>query len=159
MFYTMYLKRRYYRIIESLIKKVLRFTNSSKNDTFQKTIRSSIYYTTQKNRILFSNNNNIKYLLTSRDWISQKLFIDSSFDFKVLIRAMKLLGKKNTKLTLINIGAHISSTCIPAIKKNYFKNSIAFEASKKNFRFLKINTFLNEIDDRIQVYNLAISNI
>ena len=94
----------------------------------------------------------------SSDWISKKLFIDKSFDFRVLIRAKKLLGKKNSKSTLINVGAHIGSSCIPAIKKNYFKNLIAFEPSKRNFRLLKANIFLNEIDDRVQAYNLAISN-
>ena len=158
MFNTMYLKKRYYRIIESLIKKVIRFKNSSKNNSLKKTIRSAIYYTTQKNRILFSNNNNTKYLLASCDWISQKLFIDESFDFRVLKKAKKLLGKENSKSTLINVGAHIGSSCIPAIKKNYFKNLIAFEPSKMNFRLLKANIFLNEIDGRAKVYNLALSN-
>ena len=158
MLYTMYLKKRYYRIIESLIKKVIRFINNSKNNSLKKTIRSAIYYTTQKNRILFSNKNEAKYLLTSCDWISQKLFIDESFDFRVLIRTKKLLGKENSKSTLINVGAHIGSSCIPAIKKNYFKNLIAFEPSKRNFRLLKANILLNEIDDRTQIYNLALSN-
>ncbi len=158
MSYTMYLKKRYYRIIESLIKKIIRFINNSKNNSLKKTIRSAIYYTTQKDRILFSNNNDAKYLLASWDWISQKLFIDQGFDFGVLIKAKKLLGKKNSKSTLINVGAHIGSTCIPAIKKNYFKNLIAFEPSKRNFRLLKANVLLNEIDGRTQVYNLALSN-
>ena len=158
MFYTKYLKKRYYRTVESLIKKVLRFKNNSKNNTLQKTIRSAIYNTTDENKILFSNNKDIKYLLGSSDWISKKLFIDKSFDYRILTKAIKLLGKKNSKLTLINIGAHIGSTAIPAIKKNNFKNLIAFEPTKRNFRLLKANIFLNEIDDRVQAYNLAISN-
>jgi len=153
-----YLKKRYYRIIESLIKKAIRFKNNSKNNTLQKTIRSAIYNTTDENKILFSNNKDIKYLLGSSDWISKKLFIDKSFDYRILTKAIKLLGKKNSKLTLINIGAHIGSTAIPAIKKNNFKNLIAFEPTKRNFRLLKANIFLNEIDDRVQAYNLAISN-
>ena len=154
----MYLKKRYYRIIESLIKKAIRFKNNSKNNTLQKTIRSAIYNTTDENKILFSNNKDIKYLLGSSDWISKKLFIDKSFDYRILTKAIKLLGKKNSKLTLINIGAHIGSTGIPLIKKNNFKNLIAFEPTKRNFRLLKANIFLNEIDDRVQAYNLAISN-
>ena len=154
----MYLKKRYYRIIESLIKKAIRFKNNSKNNTLQKTIRSAIYNTTDENKILFSNNKDLKYLLGSSDWISKKLFIDKSFDYRILTKAIKLLGKKNSKLTLINIGAHIGSTGIPVIKKNNFKNLIAFEPTKRNFRLLKANIFLNEIDDRVQAYNLAISN-
>ena len=158
MFYTAYLKKRYYRIIESLIKKVLRFKNNSKNNTLKKTIQSAIYYTTDKNKILFTNNKDVKYLMSSRDWISLNLFIDEGFDYKILTKAIKLLGKKNSKLTLINIGAHIGSTCIPAIKKNNFKNLIAFEPTKRTFNLLKANILLNEIDDKAQVYNLAISN-
>ena len=158
MFYTKYLKKRYYRIIESLIKKILIYKNSSKNTDLQKTIRSAIYYTTKNNEILFSNNKDIKYLLGSRDWISLKLFIDKSFDYSILTKAIKLLGKKHSKSTLINIGAHIGSTCIPAIKKNKFTNSIVFEPTKKTFNLLQSNIFLNEVDDKIQAYNLAISN-
>ena len=154
----MYLKKRYYRIVESLIKKAIRFKNNSKNNTLQKTIRSAIYNTTDENKILFSNNKDIKYLLGSSDWISKKLFIDKSFDYRILTKAIKLLGKKNSKLTLINIGAHIGSTCIPAIKENKFKNSIAFEPTKKTFKLLQSNIFLNEVDDKIRAYNLAISN-
>mgnify|MGYP001444136384 CR=1 FL=1 len=158
MFYTKYLKKRYYRVIESLIKKILIYKNNSKNNTLQKTIRSAIYYTTEKNKILFSNNKDIKYLLGSRDWISLKLFIDKSFDYSILTKAIKLLGKKHSKSTLVNIGAHIGSTCIPAIKENKFKNSIAFEPTKKTFKLLQSNIFLNEVDDKIRAYNLAISN-
>ena len=39
-----------------------------------------------------------------------------------------------------------------------FKNSIAFEPTKKTFKLLQSNIFLNEVDDKIQAYNLAISN-
>ena len=154
----MYLKKRYYTIIESLIKKAIRFKNNSKNNTLKKTIQSAIYYTTDKNKILFTDNKDIKYLMSSRDWISLNLFIDEGLDYKILTKAIKLLGKKNSKLTLINIGAHIGSTGIPVIKKNNFKNLIAFEPTKRTFNLLKANILLNEIDDKAQVYNLAISN-
>jgi FkbM family methyltransferase len=158
MSYTEYLKKRYYRIIESLVKKILIYKNNSTNNYLQKTIRSGIYYTTKKNKILFSNNKNIKYLLNSSDWISLKLYVDKSFDYPILRKAVKLLGKKHSRHTLINIGAHIGSTCIPAIKESKFKNSIAFEPSKKTFNLLQANIYLNEVDDRVQTYNLAISN-
>jgi len=158
MLYSKYLKKRYYRIIESLIKKILIYKNNSKNITLLKAIRSAIYYTTGKNEILFSNNKNIKYLLGSRDWISLKLFIDKDFDYSILKKAIKLVGRNHSKSTLINIGAHIGSTCIPAIKENKFKNSIVFEPTKKTFKLLQSNIFLNGVDDKIKAYNLAISN-
>ena len=154
----MYLKKRFYRIIESIIKLLLKFKNNSKNLAFKKTIQSAIFYTTPKDKILFSGNNKIKYLMPSFDWISLKLFIDESFDYGNLSKAIKLLGKKNSKFFLVNIGAHIGSTCIPAIKNNHFKNLIAFEPAKKTYRLLKANIFLNGIEDRAKIYNLALSN-
>ncbi len=154
----MYLKKRFYRIIESIIKLLLKFKNNSKNLAFKKTIQSAIFYTTPTDKILFSGNNKIKYLMPSFDWISLKLFIDESFDYGNLSKVIKLLGKKNSKFFLVNIGAHIGSTCIPAIKNNHFKNLIAFEPAKKTYRLLKANIFLNGIEDRVKIYNLALSN-
>ena len=153
----MYLKRRYYRIIESIIKKILNLKHSSKNVNLQKTIQSAIYNASDKEKILFLNRNNNKYMVHSNDHISKLLFIDSEFDFKILNKAMKLLEKKHKRQTLLNIGAHIGSTCIEAIKMNYFENSIAFEPAIRNFRLLQANIFLNEVESRIKIYNSAIS--
>ena len=153
----MYLKKRYYRIIESTIKKILNFKNSSRSIDLQKTIQSAIYNTSDKEKILFLNKNNNRYMVHNNDYISKLLFIDGEFDYKILKKALKLLGKKHKKQTLINIGAHIGSSCIEAIKMNHFKKSIAFEPAIRNFRLLKANIFLNELESRIKVYNLAIS--
>ena len=38
------------------------------------------------------------------------------------------------------------------------KNSIVFEPTKKTFKLLQSNIFLNGVDDKIKAYNLAISN-
>tara|TARA_Y100000294_G_C8551929_1_gene335673 strand:- start:86 stop:952 length:867 start_codon:yes stop_codon:yes gene_type:complete len=154
----MYLKTRFYRIIESIIKKFLIFKNNSKNNDLLRTIRSAIYNTSKGKNTLFLNNNDLKLALYNNDVVCKMLFIDEEFNFGVLKKGIKLLSSRNSRLTLINIGAHIGSTCIPAIKKNYFKNLIAFEPSKKNFRLFKANIFLNKIENRSKIYNLAISN-
>ncbi len=154
----MFSKRKFYRILESLIKKILRYKNNTNNLTLKKTVRSAIWYTTKENKILFSDINNYKYLLPSCDWISQCMYIEGKFDYSILKNSLRLLGKKNSKTTLVNVGAHIGTTCIPAIKNQNFKNLIAFEPVKKSFRFLKANILLNEIEDKTKIYNLAISN-
>ena len=153
-----YLKKRFYRIIESIIKSLLRFKNNSKSIEFKKAVQSAIFYTTPKNKILFSSNSKIKYLMPSADWISLNLFVDGSFDYGILFKAMKILGRKNSKSFLVNIGSHIGSTCIPAIKNNHFKNLIAFEPEKNSYRYLKANIFLNCLEDRVKIFNLALSN-
>jgi FkbM family methyltransferase len=154
----MYFTKRYYRILESIIKKTLNFKNHSNNVALEKTIQSAIYNSTKKEKILFLNKNNKKYIVHTNDHISKLLFINAEFDFKILKKALKYLGKKHKRHTLINIGAHIGSTCIEAIKMNYFKNSIAFEPAIRNFRLLKANILINSLENRIKVFHLAISN-
>ena len=92
--------------------------------------------------------------MPSCDWISQCLFIDESFDYRILAKGIKLLRRKNvggqnSKSTLINIGAHIGSTCIPAIKKNKFKNLIAFEPTKRTFELLKNTIYSKRIREKM----------
>ena len=48
--------------------------------------------------------------------------------------------------------------CIEAIKMNCFKKAIAFEPAIRNFRLLKANIFLNELESRIKVYNFISHN-
>jgi len=154
----MYLKKRYYRIVESAIKKVLNFKNNSNNISLEKTIQSAIYYSSIKEKVLFLNKNNNKYLLHNNDHISKLLFINGEFDFKILKKALKYLGKKQKRKTLINIGAHIGSSCIEAIKKNYFEDAIAFEPAIRNYRLLQVNILLNSLENRIKACHLAISD-
>ena len=126
------LKKRYYRVFESLIKKILKIQKKSKNENFQKMIRSAVFNSEfEKNKFLFTNGRDVKYLMEPSDWVSKKLYIDQSFDDKILKKAIKILNIKKFQKTLVNVGAHIGSTCIPALKKRYFKNMIAFEPSKK----------------------------
>ena len=76
-----YLKKRYYRVLESVIKKIIRVKKKSKNKNLQKTIRSAIFNSDiEKNQFIYSDNTDIKYIMHSYDWISKKLFIDQSFD-------------------------------------------------------------------------------
>ena len=153
------IKKKYYRIFESLIKKTLKIQKNSKNENFKKMIRSAIYNSNyEKDKFIFSDNKDTKYLMHSSDWISKKLFIDNSFDDKIIKKAVKILKIKKYKRTLINIGAHIGSTCIPALKKRYFKSLIAFEPSTKNFNLLAANLYLNNLGKRAKIFNLALSN-
>ena len=117
------LKKKYYRIIESVAKKIIRFKDNSKNENFKTAIRSAIYYTSMAtNKLIFSTINGINYVLFASDWIPKKLFIDGEFNDKILFKATKILKIKKSNCILINIGAHIGSTCIPAVKKNILKS-------------------------------------
>jgi len=62
----MYLKKRYYRIIESLVKKILKIQKKSKNENFQKMIRSAVFNSElERDKYLYTNGSDIKYLMQS----------------------------------------------------------------------------------------------
>ena len=152
-------KKKYYRILESIIKKIILIEKKSSNENLKKMVRSAIYNSNlKKNRLLYSENREIKYMMHTSDWISKKLFIDQSFDDRILKKVIKILNIKKNKNILVNIGAHIGSTCIPALKYKYFKSLIAFEPSKKNFNLLAANIFLNDLGNKAKIFNLALSN-
>ena len=88
-----YFKKRGYRIFESLVKKILRIQKKSNNENFQKMIRSAVFNSElKKNKLLFSNGSSIQYLMQSSDWVSKKLYIDQSFDDKILKKAISQGG-------------------------------------------------------------------
>ena len=146
-----------YRIIESLIKKVYKISVTTNNKKLLKTFRSASYYSLKKKKYLFTNNKKIYYVLKNHDIITRSIYIDQEFNFEVLIKSLKYL-KNNKKVYLVNIGAHVGTTLIPAIKNNLFKKFIAFEPSINNFNLLSANIFVNQIHQKGELYNLALSN-
>ena len=76
-----YIKKRFYRIIESVFKKILLSKKSFNNKNLDKAIRSAIYNVkNDKNGLNLSINKNRKLLLYQSDWNSKKLFIDEEFE-------------------------------------------------------------------------------
>ena len=64
-------------------------------------IRSAVFNSeVEKKQILYTNGSDIKYLMQSSDWVSKKLYIDQSFDDKILRKAIKILKIKKFQKTL-----------------------------------------------------------
>jgi len=140
------------RLIESIIKKILKI-----KPLFGKIIRSA-EYNTNKGPYIFLNSDIIgRYILKYPEEISKKLYIDQSFDHNLYISSQKFLKKKKYKY-LINIGAHVGSTIIPLLKKNFFEKCIAFEPSFKNFNLLRTNILINNLENKTKLFNIALSN-
>ena len=154
----MFFTKRIFRIIESIIFKTLSLFSKIKNKKLLQSINSALYKNQFNRKYLFSNNNEIKYLVKTGDDIAKYLYINNSWNFHVLKKACKLLKKKRSVSTLINIGAHVGSTCIPAIKSKLFKQAIAFEPFPINFKLLETNIFLNSLEKNIEIHNVALSD-
>ena len=146
-----------YRILESLIKKIYRIPETTVNRKLIETFRSASYNTLLKKKYLFTNNDDVYYVLKNHDIISKNIYINQKFNFEVLKKSLKYLNN-NKKIYLVNIGAHVGTTLIPAIKANLFEKFIAFEPSINNFELLNANIFINQIHQKGNLYNLALSN-
>lgn len=146
---------KFLRTVESLLKKINRFKNNTKNKNLKKAFLSADYNTLTNQEFIFANDK-ISYVLKNNEEISKRIFIDREFDYKVIKKALRHLKKKKRKY-LVNVGAHVGTTLIPAIKNNLFSNYIAFEPSSNNFRLLTANINVNKIEKKGTLYNLALS--
>lgn len=60
--------------------------------------------------------------------------------------------------TFIDVGANIGTTTIPAVLSHGFGTAIAIEPEPANFRVLRLNVLLNDLEDRIKALPLAASS-
>lgn len=147
---------KFYRIVESLIKKIYQIPNYTKNKKLKTAFRSAIYNTSLKNNLIFSEYNKINYVLKNNEDISKFIFIKGEFDFGLLKTGLGFLKKKKLKY-LINVGSHVGTTLIPAIRYKLFDHCIAFEPSIDNYRLLKANININKIEKKVTLFNFGLS--
>ena len=112
----------------------------------------------KRTELLAINNFNEKYIVNSSDKvIGRSLYIHGSFDFDVFLHTLEILKNKIKTETLVDIGANIGSICIPAIKRGIFTNCLAIEPEPYNFDLLTKNIFINNLSNKIQTFNVALS--
>ena len=68
------------------------------------------------------------------------------------------MNKKVKIKNLYDIGANIGSICIPAVKRNLVETAFAVEPVSKNFQLLRINVILNNLEEKIKLFNFALSS-
>ncbi len=100
---------------------------------------------------------NEKYIVNSSDAvIGRSLYINGSFEFDTFLHTLEILKNKIKTETLVDIGANIGSICIPAVKREIFKNCLAIEPEPYNFDLLTKNIFINNLSNKIQTFNFAL---
>ncbi|WP_446012001.1 FkbM family methyltransferase [Candidatus Electrothrix sp.] len=107
-----------------------------------------------------SNHANENYVVQTTDKIIGRLLYSRGyFDFQKFERAMQIIdterGGRKPQL-LFDVGANIGPICIPAVTRGYVKRAIAFEPDPQNFRLLRINTILNDVENLIECHEIAL---
>jgi FkbM family methyltransferase len=82
-------------------------------------------------------------------------------EFAVLDRALEILradDERSHRRLLIDVGANIGTTAIPALQVHGFERAIAYEPDPANLRVLRANIALNDLDERLEVVAAAVSD-
>ena len=147
------LKKIIYITLSKLISLVLKSSNS-----FIRGIIFDIF--AEKGKYTFiENSTGEKYILLTKDKvISKEIFINDQFELEKLKKTLNFLSHTRKTSTLFDIGANLGITCIPAVKRGLIKKAYAVEPEKENFEILKTNILLNNLQNKIEVFNCALSN-
>jgi FkbM family methyltransferase len=60
--------------------------------------------------------------------------------------------------TIVDVGANIGTTAIPAVLSHGFDAAVAIEPEPENVRVLRLNVLINDLEDRVVVLPVAASN-
>jgi FkbM family methyltransferase len=72
--------------------------------------------------------------------------------------ALEQVGVEVPRTMFVDVGAHIGTTTITAVRRFGFESALAFEPELANFRLLRANLVLNGLETKIQTFNVAVSN-
>jgi FkbM family methyltransferase len=99
-------------------------------------------------------------VLSSDDAIAQMHLSRASFGADKVSEATDFLVRKHGFLpeSFIDIGASIGARLVHAVDSCGFSRGMGFEANPENFLLLQCNILLRELADRVQVFNVALSD-
>lgn len=128
-------------------KKILLFSR------FMKKHKSN--YVIKKSKI-----GNCYYILNYKDLgIARRIYIGLDYEHLKAIVAIDLihrLRKKQKISVLYDIGANIGNISIPLLAEKKVTRSVMFEPNPENFKLLKINVILNNLQENSELHNVAL---
>lgn len=103
------------------------------------------------------------YLDTSDRVVSREVFIYGMYEQPLMAAAIAALGELGLVdclrgRWLLDIGANIGTASLTAIRHFGAVGTIAFEPDPRNQRILRINRAMNELDERIVAFEVALSD-
>jgi FkbM family methyltransferase len=74
------------------------------------------------------------------------------------LEALERAGAERPRSVFVDVGAHVGTTAITAVRRFGFESALAFEPETENFRLLRANLGVNGLESRIHTFNVAVSN-
>jgi FkbM family methyltransferase len=72
--------------------------------------------------------------------------------------ALESFGVEVPRKMFLDVGAHIGTTALIAVRRFGFESGVAFEPDQSNFRLLRANLSVNGLEQEIETFNVALSN-
>jgi FkbM family methyltransferase len=96
--------------------------------------------------------------------IGRRLFVNRErLEMRVLERVCRVLAERglapSTELTtIVDVGANIGTTTVPAVARHGFGLAVAVEPESRNAMLLRLNARLNHVEDRVVSVEAAASH-
>ena len=148
-------------ITKNMIRKLIKFLTLPfvKLLTSSRLGRDIMYTSLPENYLIVGNTKEgLHYIVNSSDQvIGKSIFCEKiSFDSEILEKSLELIGCK--KSTLIDVGANIGTIGISGIHSKLFDKCISFEPEPRNFKLLQANVIINNLSDKFELRNEALSS-
>lgn len=86
--------------------------------------------------------------------IGRSVYETGNHDYHKFTRALCLLGITRVRC-LLDVGANIGTICVPAVADGLADRAIAVEPDPFNFKLLRVNSVLNDVDEQITCVQAA----
>lgn len=102
------------------------------------------------------------YVATGDNAVGRPTFVSGGFDDDKLLRILNVVhdrtGRSLSGRDLVDIGANIGTTTIPAIKRFGASHVWAFEPALDNLALLRANMAANEVCDKVTIFPIGLSD-
>lgn len=105
-----------------------------------------------------SNGRETYLVSTNDDGVGRQVFSTNGLDFDKFETAAEIFREcrgAGAIDVLVDVGANIGTIAVPAVKRGFVDRAIAIEPEKNNFRLLRCNLLLNDIEDRVVAIQTA----
>jgi len=104
-----------------------------------------------------------RFLVRTRDRYIGRGMFNGGFELDDMCRAIDLVTEARGQgflkgRTFVDVGANIGNTSVPACRAWGASRVVSVEPEPENFKLLRCNAILNDVDERIVAVNAAVTN-
>jgi FkbM family methyltransferase len=152
-----------YGITGRNVRRVVRNTNGARREA----LRACIFHLAARITPLIGvEDAGVRYVLSPREptGVCRSTFLSGSFDEEIVLSMIAALAQHAGMdgiegLTVLEVGANIGTETVSLLARHGVERIMAIEPGAENVRFLRANLALNGLQDRVTIYEMALSDV